>query len=137
MELEKLIPQREPFLFVDEIDEIEPGIYGAGRKKIREEEYFFAGHFPGNPVFPGVLMIEATGQLANAVVRTLPEYADGHLYYSKMSRVKFSGDAVPGDELQLKVQVTDQIDDIFFCKVFVKREGKELLRADVVYNVVK
>lgn len=137
MQLEKLIPQREPFLFVDEITELEPGIRGVGRRKLKDEEDFFKGHFPSRPVFPGVLMIEATGQLANAVVRALPEYKDCYLYYSKMSKVKFSEEALPGDELELEVLVTEKIEDLFFCKVFVRKESKEAFRADIVFNLVK
>lgn len=137
MKLEKLIPQREPFLFVDEIIELEPGVRALGRKELTGDEAFFKGHFPARPVFPGVLMIEATGQLANAVVRALPEYEDCYLYYSKMSKVKFSEAAVPGDDLELEVLVTEKIEDLIFCKVFVRKESREAFRADVVFHIEK
>ncbi len=137
MNLETLIPQKEPFLFVDEIIRLEPGVHALGKKELRKDEGFFKGHFPDKPVFPGVLMIEAAGQLANAVVRALPEHEDCYLYYSKMSKVKFMKEAVPGDVLELEVQVTDTYEDLVFCKVFVRKESEEAFRADVVFNIVK
>ncbi len=137
MNLETLIPQREPFLFVDEIIQLEPGLRALGKKELRKDEGYFKGHFPDKPVFPGVLMIEAAGQLANAVVRALPEYGDSYLYYSKMSKVKFMKEAVPGDVLELEVQVTESFEDVIFCKVFVRKESEEAFRADVVFNIVQ
>lgn len=137
MNLETLIPQREPFLFVDEIIQLEPGLRALGKKELRKDEAYFKGHFPGKPVFPGVLMIEAAGQLANAVVRALPEYENSYLYYSKMSKVKFRKEAVPGDVLELEVQVTETFEDLVFCKVFVRKESEEAFRADVVFNIVQ
>lgn len=137
MNLETLIPQREPFLFVDEIIQLEPGLRALGKKELRKDEAYFKGHFPGKPVFPGVLMIEAAGQLANAVVRALPEYENSYLYYSKMSKVKFMKEAVPGDVLELEVQVTETFEDLVFCKVFVRKESEEAFRADIVFNIVQ
>lgn len=137
MNLETLIPQREPFLFVDEIIQLEPGLRALGKKELRKDEAYFKGHFPGKPVFPGVLMIEAAGQLANAVVRALPEYENSYLYYSKMSKVKFRKEAVPGDVLELEVQVTETFEDLVFCKVFVRKESEEAFRADIVFNIVQ
>ncbi len=137
MNLETLIPQKEPFLFVDEIIQLEPGVRALGKKELRDDEGYFKGHFPDKPVFPGVLMIEAAGQLANAVVRALPEHKDSYLYYSKMSKVKFMKEAVPGDVLELEVQVTDTFEELVFCKVFVRKDSEEAFRADVVFNIIR
>ena len=137
MNLEKLIPQRPPFRFIDIIDELEPGVRAVARRKLREEELYFPAHFPDNPVFPGVLMIEAAGQLANAIIRSLPDYENSYLYYSKMSRVKFNEEAIPGDELVIEVNVTDKIDNLLFCKATVQKNSREAFRAEIVFAIVK
>ncbi len=137
MDKEQLVPQREPFLFIDEINQLKPGIFGCATTKIRGDEDFFRGHFPGHPVFPGVLMIEAAGQLANAVIRANSEDAESYLYYSKMSKVKFMGELLPGDTMQVEVEVNQRVENLVFTHVCIKKEEEKIFSADIVFCVME
>ena len=76
-DIEKLIPHRSPFLFLDECEIIIPGEHGISKKKFKEDEYFFQGHFPNNPIVPGVIIVEAMAQTAGVVVSyKLRDYKD-------------------------------------------------------------
>lgn len=135
IDLEKLIPQRPPFLFVDEIMELQPGKCAVGKKYVREDEQYFRGHFPQKPVMPGVLIIEAAGQLVNAVIRSMDGYRDCFLYYSKISKVNFYTAVFPGEELTLEAIVKDHVEDVFFCSVRAWKGDMDVFRAEMAVNI--
>jgi 3-hydroxyacyl-[acyl-carrier-protein] dehydratase len=100
-EIEAIIPHREPFLLLDEVVEIEPGARVVARKRVREDEWYLAGHFPGNPIMPGVLMVEALAQ-AGAVVVLSEEANRGKLVlFGGIDDVRFKRIVRPGEELEL------------------------------------
>jgi 3-hydroxyacyl-[acyl-carrier-protein] dehydratase len=105
-EIMRLIPHRFPLLLVDRIIDFIPHDSATGLKNVSINEWYFQGHFPGHPVMPGVLIIEAMAQTAGAVVmKSLDESSSGHLvYFMSIESAKFRKPVVPGDILQLKVK---------------------------------
>ena len=101
-EIEAILPHREPFLLLDEVTEIEPGVRVVARKHVREDEWYLAGHFPGNPIMPGVLMVEALAQ--TGAVAVLSEEANkGKLaLFAGIDDVRFKRLVRPGDTLELE-----------------------------------
>ncbi len=104
-EIEAIIPHREPFLLLDEVTVIEPGVRVVARKRVREDEWYLAGHFPGRPIMPGVLMVEAIAQ-AGAVAVLSEEANRGKLaLFAGIDDVRFKRIVEPGDELEVTCEL--------------------------------
>ena len=104
IEIQKIIPHRYPFLLVDRITEVEPGKSAVGIKNVSVNEPFFQGHFPGNPIMPGVLIVEALAQTA-AVAGLMLEENKGKLgVFTGIDSMKFRRQVVPGDTLKLETK---------------------------------
>jgi 3-hydroxyacyl-[acyl-carrier-protein] dehydratase len=98
-----VLPHRPPFLLVDEITALEPGVSATGRWRLTGEEWFFAGHFPGRPTLPGVLMCEAIAQVGAIAVLTDERFAGKLPLFGGLDGARFRRQVVPGDELRLEV----------------------------------
>jgi 3-hydroxyacyl-[acyl-carrier-protein] dehydratase len=98
-----VIPHRPPFLLVDEVTALEPGVSAAGRWRLTGDEPFFAGHFPGRPTCPGVLMVESIAQLGAIAVLTDERFAGKLPLFGGIDKARFRRQAVPGDTLDLEV----------------------------------
>jgi 3-hydroxyacyl-[acyl-carrier-protein] dehydratase len=104
-EIRELIPHRYPFLLVDRIEELEPGVRAVGIKNVSQNEPFFQGHFPDYPVMPGVLIIEALAQVGAVGVMAGGEHQDKLALFAGIDGVRFRRQVLPGDVLTLEVEI--------------------------------
>jgi 3-hydroxyacyl-[acyl-carrier-protein] dehydratase len=95
--IEALIPHREPFLLIDRVTELEPGVRAVAEHVFTGEEWYQAGHFPGNPIVPGVILVESCAQTATVMAMSLPEYRDGIGLFAGIEEMKFKRMVKPGD----------------------------------------
>jgi UDP-3-O-[3-hydroxymyristoyl] N-acetylglucosamine deacetylase/3-hydroxyacyl-[acyl-carrier-protein] dehydratase len=134
--IQRILPHRYPFLFVDKIVELEEDKYAVGIKNITIDEGFFSGHFPGHPVMPGVLIVEAMAQVAGVLMLHKRENRGKLAYFMSIDNVKFRKIVVPGDQLRLEVAVvrlkskTGQV----HTRAFV--DGKVVSEADLMFSLV-
>jgi 3-hydroxyacyl-[acyl-carrier-protein] dehydratase len=104
-DIQKILPHRYPFLMIDKIIELEEGKRAVGIKNVTMNEQFFQGHFPGNPVMPGVLIIEALAQTGAVAILSLEKYKDKTVYFGGIKTAKFKQKVVPGDTLKLVTEI--------------------------------
>ena len=104
-EIEQILPHRHPFLLVDYIEEMEPGVSAVGYKCVTFHEDFFRGHFPQEPVMPGVLQIEALAQVGAVAILSKPENKGKTAYFGAINNAKFKTKVVPGDVLTLELEI--------------------------------
>lgn len=104
-EIKGILPHRHPFLLVDVIEELEPGVRAVGYKAVSFAEPYFAGHFPGEPVMPGVLIMEALAQTGAVAILSAEENRGRTAYFGGMDRVRFRKKVVPGDRLKLVCEI--------------------------------
>lgn len=104
-QIKEIIPHRAPFLLIDEITALDPGKKCAARTYIREEDFWFEGHFPGNPVTPGVLMIEMLAQTGAVCAGSVPENKGRTALFARIEKAKFKRMVLPGDVLTLEVEM--------------------------------
>lgn len=107
MGIQNMIPHRYPFLMVDRIVEMEPNVRAVGIKNVTVNEPFFQGHFPGNPIMPGVLIVEAMAQLAG-VLAFSSGMQGSSVYFMSIEKAKFRKPVVPGDQIKLEIKVLQQ-----------------------------
>ncbi len=104
-QIRELIPHRYPFLLIDRVTEVEPGVRAKGFKNLTVNEEFFQGHFPDRPIMPGVLMVEALAQLGCLTMLLKPEMKGNLGVFTGIDGVKFRTMVVPGDKLELEVEL--------------------------------
>lgn len=129
-QIKEIIPHREPFLLIDEILELTPGVRAVGRKYLKPDESWFAGHFPGQPVQPGVLTIEMLAQTGAVCALSVPENKGKIAFFAGIDKARFRGVARPGDTLTLEVEVLKTVHGISFCKGTASVEGKRVVTAE-------
>ena len=117
----EIIPHRHPFLLIDTIEELVPGVKATGKKCVTYNEPYFAGHFPQEPVMPGVLIIEALAQTGAVAILSKPENKGKIAYFASINNAKFKNKVVPGDTLTLEVGATT-----FCSRLFLSDQGPPL-----------
>ena len=105
-QIKEIIPHRDPFLLLDEVIELEPGQQVVALRHVSQDEYYFAGHFPGNPIMPGVLQVEALAQAGAVAVLSLPENQGKLVLFAGIDGVRFKRIVKPGETLRLEVAMT-------------------------------
>lgn len=113
-QIKGIIPHREPFIFIDRVTENVPLVTTTAEKDILKTEFWVPGHFPNNPVFPGVLMVEAFAQTGAICILTAPQYQGKIGYFSSIQEVKFKKRVIPGDTLKLHVKFLNSKVGFFF-----------------------
>ena len=113
-EIKKLIPHRDPFLFIDNCEIIVPGEHGISDKLFSKDEYFFEGHFPQNPIVPGVIIVEAMAQTAGIVVSyKLREFKDKSVLFMSVNKAKFRKPILPNDKVSFEVKFINSVRDVY------------------------
>ncbi len=133
--IREIIPHRYPFLLVDRITYIEPGIKAKGYKNITTNEPFFQGHFPGNPIMPGVLIIEALAQLGCVAMLAKEEYKNMIGLFAGIDNVRFKKQVVPGDKLELSVELLKLKGPIGKFKGEAKVDDQLAAEAEVLFAI--
>ena len=136
-EIMSLLPHAYPFLLVDRIVEVEPGKRIVGIKNVTYNEPFFPGHFPGRPIMPGVLIVEAMAQTAGLLVfHSLPEEdRKKTVFFLGMDNVRFRKPVIPGDQLRLELEITKRRQSIWGFKGKALVEGKVVAEGDILAMV--
>ncbi len=136
-EILKILPHRYPFLLVDRILEVEKGKRIVGIKNVTFNEEFFQGHFPGNPVMPGVLIIEAMAQVAAiGLLGVVPEHEKKLLYLSGLDRCRFRRPVLPGDQLRIEAEIVNLKARACKCRASATVEGALCAEAELLSTLV-
>ena len=129
--IKELIPHRDPFLFIDECNIIEKGKKGNAHKVFSENEYFFQGHFPNNPIVPGVIIVEAMAQTAGVVISNdLTNYKDKSVLFMSVNRAKFRKPILPNYKVFFEVELIQNVKDVYKFKGLALYDNAKVAEAE-------
>lgn len=134
-EIMEIIPHRQPFLLVDTIEELEIGIKAIGKKCVSYNEPFFAGHFPAEPVMPGVLIIEALAQVGAVAMLSHPDHKGKIAYFGAINSAKFKKKVLPGDVLMLETEIIKVKGPIGIGSAKAYVDGKLAVQAELTFAI--
>lgn len=134
-EIQELIPHRWPFLLVDRVVELKQGVRAVGIKNVTASEWFFQGHFPGNPIMPGVLIAEALAQVGAIAVLSLPENRGKIILFAGIDSFRFRKPVVPGDTLRLEVSLTKMRGPVGKGTARAEVDGKTVAEGELTFAV--
>ena len=135
-QIESIIPQRDPFLMIDEVEEYQPGEYCIGYKNVTGDEYFFKGHFPGNPIMPGVLITESLAQAGAVAILSLEENKGKNALFAGIDKMKFKKMVVPGYKLKLEVRIIKRKGPIGVGEAIATVDGKIAAKGELTFALV-
>lgn len=134
-EIMDIIPHRYPFLLIDTIEELEPGVRALGKKCVSVNEPFFQGHFPGNPVMPGVLIMEALAQVGAVAILSQPEWKGRTAYFAGIDKARFRRKVFPGDVLFLEMEIIKVKGPVGVGKAVAKVDGQVAAQAELTFAI--
>lgn len=134
-EIMEIIPHRYPFLLIDTIEELEPGVRALGKKCVSGGEFWFQGHFPGNPVMPGVLIVEAMAQVGAVALLSQPEWKGRTAYFAGIDRAKFRRKVLPGDVLLLETEIIKVKGPVGVGRAAAYVDGKKAAEAQLTFAI--
>ncbi len=134
-EIMEIIPHRQPFMLVDTVEELIPGTRAVARKCVSYNEPFFQGHFPSEPVMPGVLIIEALAQTGAIAILSLEENKGKTAYFAAIQSAKFKKKVVPGDVLVLETEIVKQKGSIGIGRATASVDGKIAVQAELTFAI--
>ena len=132
-EILEIIPHRHPFMLIDTIEELEPGVKAIGKKCVSFNEPFFAGHFPTEPVMPGVLIIEALAQVGAVAILSMPENKGKIVYFGGIKEARFKGMVKSGDVLMLETEIIRVKGPVGVGKANAYVDGKLVCKAELTF----
>ena len=135
-EIKNIIPQREPFLMIDEVEEYVPGESCTAYKFVDEEEWYFKGHFPENPIMPGVLITESLAQAGAVAILSLDENKGRNALFGGINNMKFKRIVKPGDKLKLEVKIIKRKGPIGVGEAIATVEGQIAAKGELTFAVV-
>ncbi len=135
-QIKDIIPQREPFLMIDEVEEYIPGESAIAYKNVRNEEWYFKGHFPGNPIMPGVLITEALAQTGAVAILSMQENKGKNALFGGIDKMKFKKMVLPGDRLKLEVKIIKRKGPIGVGEAIATVDGVIAAKGELTFAVV-
>ena len=135
-EIKQIIPQREPFLMIDEVEEYVPGESAIAYKHVSEDEWYFKGHFPGNPIMPGVLITESLAQTGAIAILSLEANKGRNALFAGIDKMRFKKQVVPGDVLKLEVKIIKQKGPLGVGEALATCDGKIVAKGELTFAIV-
>ena len=136
-EIKEIIPQREPFLMIDEVEEYTPGEKAIAYKNVDINEWYFKGHFPGKPIMPGVLIAESLAQAGAIAILSMEENKGKNALFAGIDKIKFKKMVVPGDRLKLEVNIIKRKGPIGVGEGIATVNGNLVAKGEFTFAVVE
>ena len=135
-EIKNIIPQRDPFLMIDEVEKYVPGESAIAYKNVNVEEWYFKGHFPGNPIMPGVLITESLAQTGAVAILSIDENKGKNALFGGIDKMKFKRKVVPGDRLKLEVKIIKRKGPIGVGEAIATVDEKIVAKGELTFALV-